>query len=309
MTSQWEEFYVTHSTPADFEEKTTQLREFCQHIGPERKIVLVTSGGTTVPLEHNTVRFVDNFSAGTRGSASAEYFLEQSYVVIFIYRLKSLEPFVRHFIGQKLLDMLEVQKEEDVTSVVVKNDCVNTVLPILMRYKSTKDSGSLLCISFTTLFEYLWLLRAACECLAPFGPRAMLYLAAAVSDFYIPSNKMPVHKMQSEAGAPTISLQLVPKMLEPLVNSWVPNAYVVSFKLETEEELLIDKARGALAKYKHKMVIGNTLQTRKERVVLVMPSSVSEIALSSEEMEAGIEIESKIVSDLSKKHNLFISGC
>jgi phosphopantothenate-cysteine ligase len=57
------------------------------------------------------------------------------------------------------------------------------------------------------------------------------------------------------------------------------------------------------------MVIGNTLQTRKERVVLVMPSSVSEIALSSEEMEAGIEIESKIVSDLSKKHNLFISGC
>jgi hypothetical protein len=42
MTSQWEEFYVTHSTPADFEEKTTQLREFCQHITPERKIVLVT---------------------------------------------------------------------------------------------------------------------------------------------------------------------------------------------------------------------------------------------------------------------------
>jgi uncharacterized protein YybS (DUF2232 family) len=42
MTSQWEEFYVTHSTPADFEEKTTQLREFCQHITPERRIVLIT---------------------------------------------------------------------------------------------------------------------------------------------------------------------------------------------------------------------------------------------------------------------------
>jgi hypothetical protein len=57
------------------------------------------------------------------------------------------------------------------------------------------------------------------------------------------------------------------------------------------------------------MVIGNTLQTRKERVVLVMPSSVSEIALCSEEMEAGIEIESKIVSNLAEKHNSFISGC
>ncbi len=45
------------------------------------------SGGTTVPMEHNTVRFVDNFSAGTRGSASAEYFLASGYPVIFLYRL------------------------------------------------------------------------------------------------------------------------------------------------------------------------------------------------------------------------------
>lgn len=34
---------------------------------------------------------MDNFSAGTRGSASAEYFLEKNYVVIFIYRLVFLE--------------------------------------------------------------------------------------------------------------------------------------------------------------------------------------------------------------------------
>jgi len=72
----------------------------------------------------------------------------------------------------------------------VKNDCVNSILPILMRYKSTKEAGHLLCISFTSLIEYLWLLRAACDCLAPFGSRAVLYLAAAVSDFYIPSNQM-----------------------------------------------------------------------------------------------------------------------
>lgn len=45
------------------------------------------SGGTTIPMEHNTVRFVDNFSAGTRGSASTEYFLEAGYAVIFLYRL------------------------------------------------------------------------------------------------------------------------------------------------------------------------------------------------------------------------------
>lgn len=36
----------------------------------------------------------------------------------------------------------------------------------------------------------MWLLRAACECLAAFEKRSLLYLAAAVSDFYIPSDKM-----------------------------------------------------------------------------------------------------------------------
>ena len=49
-----------------------------------------------------------------------------SVIVTNAFRLKSLEPFVRHFIGQKFLDMLEVQKKEDVTSVVGKlksSDC------------------------------------------------------------------------------------------------------------------------------------------------------------------------------------------
>lgn len=75
------------------------------------------SGGTTVPLEHNTVRFVDNFSAGTRGAASAEYFLEHGYVVIFMHRLKSLEPFTRHFSGQKYMDMLELHDQGPNTSI------------------------------------------------------------------------------------------------------------------------------------------------------------------------------------------------
>jgi len=33
------------------------------------------SGGTTVPLESRTVRFLDNFSVGSRGAASTEYLL------------------------------------------------------------------------------------------------------------------------------------------------------------------------------------------------------------------------------------------
>jgi hypothetical protein len=37
-----------------------------------------------------------------------------------------------------------------------------------------------------------------------------------------------------------------------------------------------------------------------------MPATSSEIVLSPEEIEAGIEIESKIVSDLVERHDLFI---
>ncbi|CAF4365067.1 unnamed protein product, partial [Rotaria magnacalcarata] len=62
----------------------------------DRSIVLVTSGGTTVPLEKNTVRFIDNFSTGQRGAASVEYFLEQNYIVLFFYRLSSTLPYQRH---------------------------------------------------------------------------------------------------------------------------------------------------------------------------------------------------------------------
>lgn len=60
---------------------------------------------------------MDNFSAGTRGAASAEYFLEHNYAVIFMHRAKSLEPFTRHFNGQKFLDMLELNERGPNTTI------------------------------------------------------------------------------------------------------------------------------------------------------------------------------------------------
>ncbi|KAF5199266.1 Phosphopantothenate--cysteine ligase [Thalictrum thalictroides] len=51
-----------------------------------RRIVCVTSGGTTVPLEQRCVRYIDNFSSGHRGAASTEYFIKAGYAVIFLHR-------------------------------------------------------------------------------------------------------------------------------------------------------------------------------------------------------------------------------
>lgn len=299
----WEEFYATHLPPSDFEDNRQLLKQFCEHHlkDQSQNIVLITSGGTIAPLEHNTVRFVDNFSAGSRGSSSAEYFLENNYAVIFMFRTKSLEPFTRHFSGQQFLDMLEINENGENSSISVRPDSVDVLLPILHRYKQAQETNRLLYVNFTSVSDYLWLLRAACECLAPFEKRALLYLAAAVSDFYVPEEDMPKHKIQS-TGAPKISLELVPKILKPLVSSWVPQAYVVSFKLETDEGLLIAKSRESLVKYNHKLVIANILQTRKNRVVMVSPAASQEIILTKDQAHGGLEIEEPIVSEVTRRH-------
>ena len=47
----------------------------------------------------NMVRYIDNFSTGTRGAISVEYFLKHNYSVIFLQRTGSVSPFIRHFLN------------------------------------------------------------------------------------------------------------------------------------------------------------------------------------------------------------------
>ena len=49
-----------------------------------------------MPLEQNVVRYIDNFSTGTRGAASAEHLLNTGYAVIYLHRRGCAEPFARH---------------------------------------------------------------------------------------------------------------------------------------------------------------------------------------------------------------------
>ena len=64
-----EEFYREFDEPPHVQDITESVQAFVEtHRQAGHKVVLVTSGGTTVPLEKNMVRFLDNFSAGTRGA-------------------------------------------------------------------------------------------------------------------------------------------------------------------------------------------------------------------------------------------------
>jgi len=82
---------------------------------------------------------------------------------------------------------------------------------------------------------------------------------------------MSEHKIQSEGGGKTLTIVMdpVPKFLHHLVQKWAPNATIISFKLETDPNILVQKARDSLVKYQHQLVIGNLLSTRKYEVVLV----------------------------------------
>ena len=76
--------------------------------------------------------------------------------------------------------------------VSVKDDHTAHLLKTVQTYQQVTREGRLLQIDFTSLVDYLHLLRACSLILAKAGRKAMLYLAAAVSDFYIPRDKMVI---------------------------------------------------------------------------------------------------------------------
>jgi len=69
-------------------------------------------------------------------------------------------------------------------------------------------------------------------------------------------------------------------------------------QLETDPQILIQKARDSLLKYQHQLVIGNLLNTRKYEVVLV--DEKTEMWLRTEGKD--IDIESLIVPKCVELH-------
>ena len=286
-------YFLNNPRPEALDSHIRSVKAFISyHSQSERGVVLVTSGGTTVPLEHQTVRFVDNFSAGTRGATSAEYFLEAGYAVIFLHRQYSLLPYSQHY-SHSTNCFLDYMIEGPGGDVEVNSEYQVKMLGVLRKYNAARKSNRLLLLSFTTINEYLWGLRETATTMRPLGARALFYLAAAVSDFFLPANRISEHKIQSAGGGEpeangtsepdehkdmqgrklVIDLDPVPKFLKSLVDGWAPEGMIVSFKLETDPSLLVSKAQQALKKYSHHLVIGNLLSRRKWEVVFVAPGN------------------------------------
>lgn len=165
-----EEFAI----PSHVEEVKEKMAAFARfHAEAGRRVVLITSGGTKVPLESRTVRFLDNFSSGRRGASSAEYFIDSGYAVVFLHRHRSLYPYTRMFVTMNMLDALQFRGGEgaagNATEVVVNQQVLPNIAKVLKRYQEVKDGSLLLPIEFNTLSEYLHLLKAAAQALSSIG--------------------------------------------------------------------------------------------------------------------------------------------
>ncbi|KDQ58562.1 hypothetical protein JAAARDRAFT_193114 [Jaapia argillacea MUCL 33604] len=342
-----ETYFATQPPPPSLDHDMATVRSFVRK-QTERgmKVVLVTSGGTTVPLERNMVRFLDNFSAGTRGATSAEYFIKAGYSVIFMHRQFSLQPFSRHYSHSTnpFLDLLEIEHTNTnpsspltaVPNITVTPSKREDLLEVLAMYKKVHHDETMLTLNFATVNDYLWMLRAISHELSLLGRSVMYYLAAAVSDFFLPSQKMSEHKIQSGKGSLHIEMDQVPKILKSIVDEWSREGFIVSFKLETDPALLLPKCRQALERYGHQVVIGNDLHRRKFEVVFVSrngpnvtekasntsnnnfgagESHLSEYWLrlgtsdaSASSLQHPREIEEDIVRELERRHQLWIDA-
>ncbi|GAA5975845.1 hypothetical protein JCM10908_005299 [Rhodotorula pacifica] len=379
-----EEFFAQQPPPKDLDKRLAAVQRFVEvNINQGRRVVLITSGGTTVPLEHNVVRFLDNFSAGTRGAASAEHFLRTGrYAVIFLHRQHSLQPFSRHYSHSTnpFLDLLDIVGEDErgtqgtqpqqdgpaadggvpdshlfprITpmhspptspslqyralpdlgapaaaatpsgpTIQIQPPHLAPMLSLLKSYKLVKSLNLLHSIHFVTVSDYLWYLRGISRVMGQtkdrqgnaLGRRGMYYLAAAVSDFFIPYTKMSEHKIQSGKGSLVIEMDQVPKVLKTMVDEWANEGFVVSFKLETDPAILIPKARQAIERYGHQIVVGNLLATRKHEVVFVTKDSENWLRVPYVPTSADPsamhhhEIEEDIIEHLTELHDAWTAG-
>ena len=349
-----DKYFHSNPPPKSLESHKKLARTFItDHLHSNRNVALVTSGGTTVPLENQTVRLIDNFSAGTRGATSAEYILEAGYAVLFLHRQFSLLPYSRHY-SHSTNCFLDFMTEGADGKVMVDPDYQGKMLEVLRKYNKAKNDNQLLLLPYTSITEYLWSLKEIATLMRPLGSKALFYLAAAVSDFFLPKDRLSEHKIQSsepqkpnpeaypmlsnglsgtgQSNRLKINLDPVPKFLKSLVDGWAPEGMIVSFKLETDESLLVSKAQQALIKYQHHLVIGNLLSSRKYEVVFITPNGgedwirvpshrrtlsvttpgfLRKQFVEDEEVRAlngdlRIEIESLIVPEVKAMHKKFI---
>ena len=117
------------------------------------------------------------------------------YKVIFLYRTGSVFPFttgirtgLSSHIDDKMLSNLNDKKQG--IHINVNNMSNSRMKSELRCYNHSIKNNYLYSISFETIDEYLYLLKTIALEINYLKERVCLYLAAAVSDFYVPKEEV-----------------------------------------------------------------------------------------------------------------------
>jgi Phosphopantothenoylcysteine synthetase/decarboxylase len=238
-------------------------------------------------------------------------------------------------IPQQTVEEQEVKVEVMNRMNLTKKILNSTILETKLRERAhVVKEGMLLTVPYRTVEEYLSKLKLCAEAIRDCQSLGLLYLTAAVSDFYIPHSEKAEHKIQSRdyetksakdgdndddddgdnvstqksiyfdsvSNMLHLKLSPVPKLLGVIRSDFAPNAFCVSFKLETDMNILFQKARLAIEKYGVHMVIGNELETRYEKVWVLQKYGMHQ-SNAIDDATSNVDIEEICRSDVSSSRN------
>ncbi|KAK9271381.1 hypothetical protein L1049_026971 [Liquidambar formosana] len=128
VDTQVKSFFASAPPLRDSLDISQKIKEFIERNGGASRVVCVTSGGTTVPLEQRCVRYIDNFSSGHRGASSTEYFLKAGYAVIYLNRRGTCQPYCRFLPDNPLLECFEIIDESNIQVLQSHSEAVNRAI-------------------------------------------------------------------------------------------------------------------------------------------------------------------------------------
>jgi phosphopantothenate---cysteine ligase (CTP) len=196
--------------------------------------ILITSGGTTVPVD--PVRNITNSSTGSFGSKLAAAALQANMDVTYLVARHGLSPFAHTF------------------NFFTEPDWESSVTQLERAYQfSQKYHAHYQEHRYFSFNEYSETLQALVEEQQPH----IIMLAAAVSDYLV--DNYSLQKVRS-AEHLEISLTPAPKIIHA-VREWAPQAFLAGFKLlvDASEGELVSAAVHSMRLHNLDLVIANDL--------------------------------------------------
>ncbi|UKK02115.2 phosphopantothenate--cysteine ligase (ATP) [Theileria orientalis] len=234
------------------------------------RVIVITSGGTSVNLDRYGIRYIDNFSSGRRGSEIAEFFLSKGYLVLFLSRKTAHLPFIRFTNDRdnpyRLLESLRVENNSSIT-VEGGSEFKELILKSIEGYNKYKSR--LFLDYFTTLSEYQNKFTVIVHYCKRFLQNVAYCLVAAASDFKFSNDSLMKEKFSS-SNTVNLKLEPLPKMRKIIrqISDGYPT--VCCFKMSTNRTEMENSAKEMLSKpTSADMIVCNIFNERLTNVSIV----------------------------------------